>query len=290
MTNKQPIPRRPHRLLGAASTLTLALVLAADGCVVDEGAEDSGGTGGTPATGVTAASTSVPGTDAEDTGDEESGSCEPGAVGCACADDVCQAALVCVADICSWPPPDGDDGSDEAPPIETGNEESSGMDTAEDSGPTACGGNSECTENEACGPDNVCVFAFDLAYEIRIPGWWPDTCVDNGLDADADLWWQLELDGVVAGESGWVQGGCPGSWPETTACIPAGGFYGAFVLYAWDEDGAEDGLRDILWWDYGGDGFADSLDPQYLHAGVYDDVTNTGGSVLIEFTVVEGCY
>lgn len=272
-----------------SQTVRIMLSLAsyvALGCLVDEGAEDGGETmaSSVSLTATSTPNTSTPNTSATDSADDETGVCELGSSGCACDDGYCSDPLVCLADICTWPP-SGDDG----PPVDTGDDASGGMDSGDDSGSPTCVENSDCAESEACGADNVCAYAFDLAYEIRVPGWWPASCVDNGLDADADLWWQLQLDGFAIAESGWLQGGCPGSWPGTTGCIPQGGFYSAFALYAWDEDGAEDDLRDILWWDYDDDGYADVLSLEHLHAGLYDGVTNSGGTVVIEFTVVDGC-
>lgn len=255
---------------------TAALLAVASACLVDEGSEDEGGT---PASGVFTAAGAG----------DDTGSCEAGTAGCACAQGACLDQLVCIASICSWPPPDDDAESGSNPPVETGNDESSGVDSAGDSGPTACADSDACAAYEVCATNNVCAYALDLAYEIRVPTWAPATCIDNVVDADADLWWQLELDGSVAGSSEWVQGGCPGNWPATSICVPAGALYASFVLLAWDEDGASDELQDVLWWDADSDRFADIIDLDLLHAGAYDGVTNTGGSVRVEFAVVDGC-
>lgn len=122
-----------------------------------------------------------------------------------------------------------------------------------------------------------------------MPSWTPGTgCSGGTLEGDADLYWQLLLDGVDVAHSSWTQGGCPGSW-NVTVCVPEASFYGTFFLGAWDEDGADDYLQDSMWWDFDGNTIADPLDPFWLHMRGYDGPTGSGGQVRVTFDVVAGC-
>jgi hypothetical protein len=215
-------------------------------------------------------------------GGDETGPCDPGSPGCSCANGMCLDPLVCVDDVCVWPPP--------PPTTDDGGTDTSGGDTTGDeTGPPTCSQSNDCDWFDVCGVDGTCVDALDAAYEIRVPNWRPNTCDGGPLDGDADLYWRLDLDGVEIGRSGWVQGGCPGSWTDVM-CVAEGEFAENFYLSTRDDDdGTDDDLMDALWWDYDVNSAPDPIDPYYLHEGVIDTDTGSGGHVRVEFTVVDGC-
>lgn len=204
--------------------------------------------------------------------------------------DQCLSPLVCMDDVCAWPPPpttsadESDDGSS--------GETSTTDDGGSDSGPATCTEDADCPSVlELCRQaDGVCIDVRDAVYEIRVPSWSPGTgCGGGTFEGDADLYWSLMLGGTEVAVSSWVRGGCPGSWPSTTRCVPPASFHEPFFLGTWDEDGADDTLQDSLWWDGDGNTLADPIDPFILVEGVYDGATGSGGQVQIEFIVVETC-
>lgn len=223
-----------------------------------------------------AASTSAATTTGADTG-----SCEPGSPGCACANGMCLDPLVCLLDECVWPPPPDDGGNDES---SSGGDESTGTE------PEPCSSNDECGGSYVCNTDGTCVFARDASYEIRVPNWDPGVGCDDGIfSGDADLYWNLTLGGVDWGGSGWVQGGCPGSWPNDSVCVPATNLYDGWYLEARDEDGDYDPPADTLWWDDDLDSVPDPISVSILHDGVYTAGTGSGGTLRVELAVVEAC-
>lgn len=147
----------------------------------------------------------------------------------------------------------------------------------------------DCDWYEVCGVDGICIDALDAAYEVRVPNWAPNTCDGGPIDGDADLYWELVLDGVTIGRSGWVQGGCPGNWTDVV-CVQQGLFSENFYLVAYDEDdGTAPDLMDTLWWDDDMNSAPDPIDPYLLHGGGIETDTGSGGHVRVEFTVVAGC-
>ena len=237
------------------------------------GGEDDGGQDGT----------SEPGPGSSLSSDE--GACDPGSPGCACANGMCLDPLVCLADECVWPPP---------PPSTSGEsmDESSSDGGEESTGgePPPCSDNDQCGQAQVCNTDGTCIFARDASFEIRVPNWNPGIGCDDGIfSGDADLYWNLHLGTADFGSSTWVQGGCPGSWPNDTICVPVNGFYDGFYLQARDEDGDYDPPADTLWWDNDEDGEPDPIGVRFLHDGVYDGGTGSGGTLRVEFTVVPSC-
>jgi len=250
------------------------------GCSADDSASDAGSTA--------VISDSADAAGSGDDSVEDTGACDPGSPGCSCGPSgMCLDPLICVADICAWPPdPDGGE-DDSAEDADADGGETSGP--GDDGSPATCNDNDDCALQRACSVDGVCEDARDLAYEIRVPTWAPSTCDGGVVDGDADLYWSLMLGTVELGSSDWEQGGCPGSWPTDTVCVPASGLNGAWFLGLWDEDGDEDALVDALWWDDDADTVPDPIRAYILHDGVWDGTTANGGDLRVEFTVVAGC-
>lgn len=256
------------------------LPLAIVGCAPAEDSMDAAG----DSAGDDAPSGSEDGTSADELGDDTG--CEAGSPGCPCAGGMCLAPLVCVDGMCTWPPPDpttaGGGGSD-------GDDADGGADDGSDAGddaPAGCSTHDDCAADEVCG-DGACGPAELSAYEVQVLSWIPATCSGgDGLDGDADLWWSLELDGVVVGSSDWVQGGCPGEWAKTI-CVGAGGFLGSFSLDLWDAEVTSDTLHDRMWFDDDGDFVPDPIPPWLLKQDEFR--TGGGGIVRVAFNPVDGC-
>jgi hypothetical protein len=219
-------------------------------------------------------------TDGESLGDDTAG-CEPGSPGCPCANGMCLSPLVCVADECTWPPDPIDTDAGEA---DTGDGSS-----GDDGTPPACSSDDDCVdEDTVCLPDGECRHAWYGTYEVHVLTWVPTNCSGGTFDGAADLWWSLRLGEQLIFTSPWTQGGCPGHWESSVACVEGGAFFEPFVLSLYDEDNTASELFDQLWFDYG-DGAPGLFPPEHLIAGSYDGTTNNGGNVVIEFDLVDSC-
>lgn len=229
---------------------------------------------------------SDPDSDEDDTGTasadgsdglSDTGACEPGSPGCSCANDMCLDPLVCLDEVCIWPPPDD---AGDAPSDDSG---------SDDGGTTSIG----CVEDVDCGPDDICgepgecVAPVFSAYEVTVTSWAPTSCVDGGLGGSADLWWNLTLANAEIGRSAYIQGGCPGAW-EARVCVPFGAFVDPFRLNLFDAEVTTDTLIDSLWVDPFDTGMPDAVPQAWLLEGAYDGPSNAGGEVHVTFERLSG--
>lgn len=218
---------------------------------------------------------------ADDGLDDDAGECSPGEVqqGCPCVDGGCAGSgLACVAGTCQAPPMPADGGGGDTDGADT---------TGGGDGTGPCQSHADCDATSMCDPDLGCTGVYDCAFDVIVHEFAPTDCSGGFDEGNFDIYYVLRHGVDEHHESMWVQGGCPGYWPDETANLPVG-FAGAeeFYLEFFDANLGSDGLLDALC--FGATECGGPLPVEYLKAGAFVGNTGRGNFLDVELAFA-GC-
>lgn len=204
------------------------------------------------------------------------GGCREGTFGCPCIDGfACEPGLTCSSGSNVCIAPDGGDAGDGGDgPI---TDLPSGDGDGDGDGDITCSDSSTCAETDVCF-GSVCRPATDLVYDVET-SFEPNTCED-GLSYPIDPFYELYIDGVLAGTTDWISVCGPANWGDTFLVAGWEVPFWAFI----DDEGnfTDEPLLDFCF-NTGGD--CTPVPPVHLHAGQYETVQD-GHTVSLVFTPI----